>query len=256
MSEPTVQAGLLDTDELLEDIERRQLELVHETLRNVCSPSHLRRRDERLFVAPEDTRRLAQAVIDVIEDHRHLREASILLVMDQSPWPVDKPWALRKPVCWARKLNGVAAWATGCHFMVTVLAEAWTKLHAIFDPDAHACKAAKVRWLDHVLSHCSTAIDGAWMPPDMVDDAAESHGESWLGVWPGAQADNGMLYGRWRKRDDQGRYKWTTVDQDVCDFATVIGRHGFSDTALAQIAAAACLSPSELGPLFAGSTKL
>lgn len=189
--------------------------------------------------AVDELLRLCQAVVDTVDEHRHLRQARILLLMryaekDEGAFKTGGRVHLGK----AGKANPMArmlsrqAKTPPADFVVWLNA-AWLerigilyrdeKENWLFDADQPRRQA--VALIDHELSHCGAKIVGKYIAPDNLALQQKDLGPDLIEVREDITDADGNVLVRFYKRDGRD-YSWCIRKHDVEEFTEVVSRHG------------------------------
>ena len=206
--------------------------------------------EKALFLADSDAIAIAQNLIDAVEDHRHLREAAILVLFETGKTPdPDGRTQLGKATKATPRMRLLTGGAKGVQadFEVRLNGDAWID----FGP------AARAALVDHELSHCAATIAGRWMPEGKAAIFAEALGADHVETHSDARDETGRILVRYFKRrgeikpGDEGYGKqplvWRMRKHSVEEFTTVVGRWGAWDATLLDLVDV--LDPADDGQL-------
>lgn len=186
--------------------------------------------ERSLFGAPEQVRGLAQGVISEFDDHAHLREAHLLLLMQTGLKPnADNLIELGK----ARKMSGLskslfrrAGEEIAPDFTITLNGDQWGELE----------EWQQLGLLDHELMHCAATIAGKYVPGSKLTAFVKALGKDHLETCDGVTDEHGRVLVRFRKRKgdvkpgDPGYFdqplQWRVRKHDVEEFVNVFERWG------------------------------
>ncbi|MFA7455672.1 MAG: putative metallopeptidase [Desulfobulbaceae bacterium] len=192
--------------------------------------------------APEGLCKLCQLIIDRVDDHRHLREARVLLLVKTNPADWKKQEKGERLVCGkASKANPLMRLlsrqerkaATPVDFVVW-LNGVWLEAWEIVETDEHGRMALvaegealrKVTALiDHELAHCGAKICGKFKSPDLIKLEKDALGEDLVEVCEDVTDEDGNVLVRYYKKD-AGRFVWCMRKHDLEEFVGIAGRHG------------------------------
>jgi hypothetical protein len=205
----------------------------------------------RIAVAPAWLRGIAQACIDLIPEHRHLRAGRVLLLVEWSDAAAAKLEA-GEPV-----VIGKAAKATAKERLLTNRPPESQQPRGKDEPDERADFTVKLcgDWLDrvgagsgeegglakaaalvdHELLHCSARIAGKWVPADEAERRAAELGEAYIETRDDVDGGpEGMVLLRYYAMKN-GAYAWKMRRHDLEEFLGVAARHGAWDRQLGRM---------------------
>jgi len=195
----------------LDKLQRRR-----DVLPNILAPELERHGggERWMSIAEWPIRLVAQNLIDDIEDHVHLREATILIVTEAKPLgAADRMVSLAK----ASKASGLVAFlAAGADFVIRITAATWPR----FD------WRQQTALLDHQLTHCGVTIAGKYLVEKRVSDFVEELGKDLVEVDDDYRDEQGRVLVRYRKRTEDGKYAWRIRKHEVETFTSIVTRWG------------------------------
>ncbi|HUX16643.1 MAG TPA: putative metallopeptidase, partial [Phycisphaerae bacterium] len=187
----------------------------------------------------------AQRLIDTVADHRHLRQARIVLLWTGGKTPDGDG---RLELGHARKANA-RDWIglDRPDFLVELNAEAWWDQEP--DPDQEADRPAADAWrgalVDHELSHCSVTVAGRYVKAEHVAAFVVDVGADHVQTHLDRRDEKGRALVRyWRRRGPikpgQADYHaqplaWRMRKHDVEEFSAVAGRWGWRAIGVAAL---------------------
>ena len=186
--------------------------------------------ERRLWVDTCLCRSLAQGLIDTLDDHVHLREARLCVLL-RTGLKANADGLLelgRASKAAPRDRVGFE----GADFLVEINADAWAERPGETEAEMGRRRLAL---LDHELMHCGVTIAGSWVPPtalaSFVEDLGGDHVETTDEV-----DGRGRTLVRYRKRrgplkcgadDYHGQpLAWRCRKHDAQDFTDVVARWG------------------------------
>jgi hypothetical protein len=208
--------------------------------------------------ASEKLRSLAQAIIDEVDDHRHLRMAKILLLVESSEATAKRAargeyftWGR---ACRATPLQRVLASALasegerrrpkreaekaldpplpGFDFIVKLSGDLLTAVGWFAGEESGAEKAAAL--IDHELMHCGVKIAGEFVEPAELATVGENLGPHHVETCDDIRDDQGRLLVRYQVWE-AGRPVWAMRRHEIEEFAGVVARWGAWDRAVGRL---------------------
>lgn len=204
-------------------------------LRNILLPERPAWTDgERsLFVADNEAASIAQRLIDGIDDHRHLREAKIVLLYrtGKKPSPDGLLEMGRARKAQPRDHIGLDQ----ADFCVELNADRWPELE----------DRERIALVDHELTHCAAVIAGRYVSGMLISQFVAMLGEDFIPTEPEHTDDEGRVLVRYFRRKGEAKagedgYRdqpltWRMRKHDVQDFCQVIHRWGAWNPTLVRL---------------------
>ena len=186
-----------------------------------------------LFVAKLEICSIAQNLITSIDDHKYLRKANILMMIEMDVKP-DVDGML--------KLGQVKLASHLDRTLLTRKDETRPDFIMILNGDeidSHtddAAVATLVAVIDHELSHCAPVIAGRYVKFEAIEKLLFDLGNDYIDQPDGELDDKGRQLVRYLKRDggvplgEEGYhaqpFKWRTRKHELTEFHNVVGRWG------------------------------
>jgi len=209
--------------------------------------------NETIGPACLELRQIAQGLIDVVREHRHLQDARILLLVVEKP-AMEKKLAEGKQVSigkaakartldrllssvktlddWRLDDDGVEqAHYERADFIIQLNGD-W--LEAIGWPLTDGSEDIALAQIDHELCHCGAKIAGEFIKPAELAERVEALGDDHIETCEDVVRDGAILV-RYYWRGESGAYKWATRKHDVEEFHGVVERHGAWDSQLTKL---------------------
>lgn len=185
--------------------------------------------------ASAELRAMAQNVIDDVDEHRHLREARVMLLVERSAATAARlEKGERVSAGKASKLTPVQRVMTsrgdepGYDFVIRLSGDCLERIGFAEPPEERPADAIGqvLPLLDHELLHCSTRILGEWIDrgAKLTARVAELGGDH-LETCDDIEDGKGRVLIRYRQRKD-GRYVWAVRKHDLEEFRGVAERWG------------------------------
>lgn len=212
--------------------------------------------DGKRAVAPagKDLRALAQNIIDQVDEHRHLRTARVLLLVESSE-ATAKKLAKGERVCIGRAYrsspiqrvlsSSLASEAEqkkpkgdterrlskeldpplpGFDFIVKLCGD-WLEMVGYFAGEESGIKSAAAL-IDHELLHCGVKIAGEFVERARLGAMVKDLGDLHVETCDDMQDDEGRILVRYQVRDEAGRFAWKLRQHDLEEFCGVVDRWG------------------------------
>ncbi|HSV29652.1 MAG TPA: putative metallopeptidase [Candidatus Omnitrophota bacterium] len=192
-------------------------------------------------LAAADLRSIAQNLIDTVAEHRHLKSAMVLLVLERCERTAEKlDQGARVRIGHARKANGLARLLSAGQLVgtdgeqaenppadwVVTLSEDFLRLAGYRGGEEGGIRKA-VALLDHELLHCGARTAGMWVAAADADGVAETLGEDFIEICRDVRDSRDRVLVRHYQRDkDTRNYVWVLRKHDIEEFVGVAGRHG------------------------------
>lgn len=200
-------------------------------------PTRLERGGTIWQVAPQPLRQMAQGLIDAIPEHRHLKNARILLLVRWSKT------AAKKIEAGERVTLGRAAKTSAVARLLTLLAEpmgeaadfvvwlAGENLDRVAEIDREVKAIGLVGadpspLIDHELSHCGAKVIGKFVEAEKLDAFKNEKAGDFIEEVRDVTDDAGRILCRFYARDKEGGYIWQLRRHDLEEFNGVADRHG------------------------------
>jgi len=225
---------------------------------------------ETVGVASADLRAMAQELIDTVDEHRHLRDARVLMLVVEKPAMAKAIEAgRRKPIGKAAKARSldrllssvkVAAGPDGdgveterqeiADFVVRLSGDWLTAIGWPLEPGSDKLALPQI---DHELCHCGAKIAGEFIEPDELAARIEELGEDHIETCDDVTRDGKTGADgkptkkplvRYYSRAEAGAYRWIMRKHDVEEFDGVIERHGAWDRQLRRLVDVLVESPA------------
>lgn len=202
---------------------------------------------KRLIVADKTLRAYAQNIIMNINEHRHLKGAKILLLVQLTESGREKLEAGEKVVIGkASKANlkeKILSCIGGDNKMtadfVVVLNGDW--LHAVHMTDddgvsldiaTDEAKRSTIALIDHELCHCSAKIAGEFVAQNKLDDFIKELGERFIEKCSDITNEKDEVMVRYYFADKMGAVIFKMRRHDLEEFTGVVERHGAWDNSV------------------------
>jgi hypothetical protein len=195
-------------------------------------------------IMPADKRiqDLTQAIIDSVDDHKHLRKARILVLIKQSDSAAKKLEDGQRVVCGhAQKASSrfkaimASTLSVSCKdkkktltadFILTLSGDYLDLIGALCDGgDLVDCPGVRraAALIDHELCHCSAIIAGKNVPLSEKEPTLNELGDAFLDT---SEPDSdGFVFIRYYKLKND-RFQWKMRKHDLEEFAGVVERNG------------------------------
>lgn len=202
------------------------------------------RRGDKLWVqADYRFTAIAQNLIDAVEEHKHLRHARILLVLETAPSKGIKDGEIELGKVMKTTLRDQAmagARPSEQPDFVIKLNGDW--LHGEIERFAEAVPdASEAIWrkvvalIDHELCHCGARIVGKFVPYDEVQEFIKKLGAFFIERCDDVVDSSGRVMVRHYKSSGDGKYLYCARKHEIQDFCGVLRRHGGWNTTAARM---------------------
>ena len=192
-----------------------------------------------LAVAAESLRAIAQNCIEQIHEHRHLKTARILLLVEASEA------AAKKLDQGERIVAGKAGKATPRDKLLSgqgqkeradfVVKLSGTYLERVAEEHPDQTDRMTAALIDHELLHCGAKIAGKFVDPEELELFVQNRGDDWLETCRDVEDEEGKILVRFYARDKEGSFVWKMRRHDVEEFEGVAARHGAWDRHLGRL---------------------
>lgn len=218
-----------------------------------CSGSSAWGEFDGLMPADHRLQELTQNIIDMVDDHKHLRKALILVLIKQSDGDAKKLDAgQRVRTGHAQKASGrfkamMAALSNTsvtaksktrsltADFILTLSGDYLSKIDALCDgAPLYDCPGVRrmIALIDHELCHCSAVIAGKNVPARELEPELNELGDAWLDT---SEPDSdGFRFIRYYKLKNN-RFQWKMRKHDLEEFSGVVARNGAWDNAVRKM---------------------
>ena len=191
--------------------------------------------DKSLFAAPAGVRGMAQNLIDIdhVDDHAHLREAKILILMRTG---AKKDADGLVTLGTARRMSGLMKTLFAREgrqgpepspdFTLELNADRWDELEDY----------QQLALIDHELTHCAATIAGKMVGAKKLPAFVQALGDDHVETCDDVADDKGRVLVRYRRRTggvnpgetgyEKQPLKWRVRKHDVEEFVAVFGRWG------------------------------
>jgi hypothetical protein len=219
-----------------------------------------------LAPAPANLRAIAQGIIELVHEHRHLRAARVALLVERSESTADKlaagqrvvigrarkcgpmerllsappaPAAQEKAAAGKKPSSAEMADASlvsglaGMDFIVKLSGD-WLTACGFGDGTTEGLQAAAAL-IDHELAHCSTRIAGEFVKRAELASYVVSLGELHVETCDDIQNDKGEVLVRYMVREPGGSYRWALRRHDLEEFCGVVARWGAWDRSVGRM---------------------
>ena len=187
-----------------------------------------------LFLAGEQVRHVAQNIIDRIGDHKYLRKARFLVMINMGDKAdADGILKLGSAKLASHELRAMVAreGEERPDFIITLNGD------ELCDVDGNVlCPDMLIPLLDHELSHCKPVIAGRYVDDKALMKFKLALSDDFIDCPAGAVDDKGRQLVRYLKRetglkpDEEGYheapYKWRTCKHHITEFVNVAARWG------------------------------
>lgn len=197
-------------------------------------------------------RSIAQNLIDEIDEHSHLMDAVILLLVKSSESIAKKLKSGEACVIGkASKANPQAKLLSrikrkvgqAADFIIWLSGDWLDGVHATVE-DGAECELTgeltdglrkAVALIDHELSHCSAKIAGKYVDPAEVAGFVQDLGKRHIETCNDMLGEGGMILVRYYAKDPAGRYQYKMRRHDIEEFHGIVQRHGAWDLRLERL---------------------
>lgn len=202
---------------------------------------------KQLRVADNRLASYAQNLIDEIAEHRHLRTAKILLLVEHSD-STKKKLDRGEVICLGKAskanlkdklLTAIVGKNCQADFFIK-LSGNWMDMIQEADAaeDLGAGEKADERILaliDHELCHCSAKIAGEFIEPEEVEVYVKDLGDNHIETCRDVTDKDGKLLVRYYAKDKSGKLTFKMRKHDIEEFHGVVARHGQWSHALGRL---------------------
>ncbi len=209
----------------------------------------LANKGKRLFIAPMEICTWAQNIINRIPEHRHLKEATVMLLISTSPGVAKKlrngeivtVGKAAKAGDKEKMLSMMGSKDASPDFIITLSGD-WLRTAGILDDDLKvrdcdlATASRGMSLVDHELLHCGANIAGQFIAPDLQDEFIKQLGGRHIETCKDVLADDGSgdeLVRYYQIKDK--KYIWKMRKHDIQEFFGVVDRWGKSNRQVGKL---------------------
>ncbi len=219
---------------------------------NILSPSAAQFSDgkQTIAVANGHLRGFAQGLIDNVDNHRHLKQAQILLLVKTMASTAKKiergevftAGQASKTSPMTKMLSCIGSAPKHQADFVVWISGDWMDAIGITEKGGaeivvttDELTAKAIALIDHELMHCAAKIAGEYIDPDVLHSFREGLGDRHIETCPEIVNDKDHVLVRYEFCNTEGKPEFKIRKHDIEEFNDIIARHGAWDAKIEKM---------------------